>query len=442
MFNKINQLQVFIKTFGCQMNFHDSEKMAGILKEAGYQITLNPENSNVIILNTCSIRSHAEEKVYSQMGRFKELKENKPSLILGISGCVAKEKKEKLFKKIPYLDFIIGPDTICELPSILEKIKLGTREIQSLDDDTNSLNLGLKSVRLNKIKAFVSIMKGCNNFCTYCIVPFVRGKEVSRESKEILDEINHLVKQGIIEITLLGQNVNSYGKDLEENINFADLLNKCSQIENLKRIRFVTSHPKDTSLKLIEVMAKKGNVCENLHLPLQSGSDKILELMNRKHKIKNYIDIIQKIREFIPDISITTDLIVGFPQETDEDFEKTLEVVKQIQFDAAFTFKYSIRLNTPASLMSGQVLEEIKQKRLEKLIQIQREISLKKNNDLIGKKLEVLFENISKKNDKEIMGRTCSNKIVIAKGDFNLIGKFAEVQIKETTSVVLIGEIK
>lgn len=441
MHNKINSLQVFIKTFGCQMNFHDSEKMAGILKEAGYQITINSENADVIIVNTCSIRSHAEEKVYSEIGKFKKLKKNNPSLILGISGCVAREKKEKLFKRISDLDFILGPDTISELPSILEKIRLGIKKIESLDENKNSLNLGLKSIRLNKIKSFISIMKGCNNFCTYCIVPFVRGREVSRESKEILDEIIYLVKQGIIEITLLGQNVNSYGKDLNESIDFADFLNECSQIENLKRIRFVTSHPKDISLKLIEVMAKKNNICEHLHLPLQSGSNKILGLMNRKYKMQDYFNIIQKIRELIPDISITTDLIVGFPQETNEDFEKTLEAIEQIQFDAAFTFKYSIRANTAAGLMFGQIPEEIKQNRLEKLIQIQKKISLKKNNDLIGEKLEVLFENISKKNNKEIMGYTRSNKIVITKGNSDLIGKFAKVEIKETTPIVLKGDL-
>lgn len=423
------------------MNFHDSEKMAGILKKNNYEIVNSFENSDVIILNTCSVRSHAEKKVYSQIGRLKILKEKNPSLVLGITGCVAKDKGENLIKKMPYLNFIISADNIIDIANVIKKCMNGStksivhiKENETFDEDF--------SFRMCKFKAYVSIMKGCNNFCSYCIVPYVRGREISKNPDDILKEVEYLIKQGVKEITLLGQNVNSYGLNFKSfKIDFADLLSQCSQISNFTRIRFVTSHPKDISEKLIMVIKENKNICEHLHLPLQSGSDKILQAMNRGYTLNKYKEIIKKVREIIPQISITTDLIVGFPGESDADFEETLLAVKEIKFDSAFTFKYSNREKTKASLLNNQIQEEIKQIRLQKLINLQKEITYEINKKLEGKTLEVLFEEISKKSKNEISGRTRTNKIVIANGNEKDIGEIHSVKIENSLGYTLKGKI-
>ncbi|MEG6565896.1 tRNA (N6-isopentenyl adenosine(37)-C2)-methylthiotransferase MiaB [Thermoanaerobacterium saccharolyticum] len=441
--NKDRYLKFHIETYGCQMNVHDSEKLAGMLTEMGYQNTDNLEDADVILFNTCCVRQHAEIRIFGRVSQLKELKQRKPNIILGICGCMMQEKEvvEAIRKDYPYIDMVFGTHNLFKFPELLQEALNSDTTIIDVWDDNSNIVEDIPIRRAEGLKAWVNIIYGCNNFCTYCIVPYVRGREKSREPNDILDEIKSLADEGFKEITLLGQNVNSYGNDLSQKVDFADLLYMINDINGIERIRFMTSHPKDISDKLIFAIRDLNKVCEHLHLPVQSGSNRILEKMNRKYTRERYLEIIEKLRDNIPDIAITTDIIVGFPGETDEDFQDTLDLVKKVKYDSAYTFIYSKRKGTVAEKMPDQVNENIKHKRLEELIELQNSISIEKNNEMNGKIVEVLIEGISKRDSDKLTGRTRTNKIVHFKGESNLIGKFADVKIIETKAWTMQGEL-
>ncbi|MDI3310547.1 MAG: tRNA (N6-isopentenyl adenosine(37)-C2)-methylthiotransferase MiaB [Thermoanaerobacterium sp.] len=441
--NKDRYLKFHIETYGCQMNVHDSEKLAGVLTEMGYQHTDNLENADVILFNTCCVRQHAEIRIFGRVSQLKELKQRKPNIILGICGCMMQEKEvvEAIRKDYPYIDMVFGTHNLFKFPELLQEALNSDTTIIDVWDDNSNIVEDIPIRRAEGLKAWVNIIYGCNNFCTYCIVPYVRGREKSREPKDIIDEIKSLADEGFKEITLLGQNVNSYGNDLSQKVDFADLLYMINDINGIERIRFMTSHPKDISDKLIFAMRDLDKVCEHLHLPVQSGSNRILEKMNRKYTREKYLEIIDKLRDNVPDIAITTDIIVGFPGETDEDFQDTLDLVRKVKYDSAYTFIYSKRKGTVAEKMPDQVDEDIKHKRLEELIKLQNGISIEKNNEMNGKIVEVLVEGISKRDNDKLTGRTRTNKIVHFKADPDLIGKFANVKIIETKAWTMQGEL-
>ena len=431
-------LYAYLKTYGCQMNEYDSEIMAGLLGNSGYHLTDNSEEAKVIILNTCYVREKVKHKIYSKLGELRKLKEEKPDLILGLSGCLVQREPEEVLQRAPYLDFILGTSNFYQLPKVLREIsgndnqenQVGKRYTRIVRVEENGvIPEDLPKLRKRRFSAFVSIMRGCNNFCSFCNVPYVRGREVSRLSREILREIEELSQKGYKEVTLLGQNVNSYGKNGKENIDFADLLSLVNRIEGIRRIRFTTSHPKDLSDKLIDQMAHLDKVCEHLHLPVQSGSNKILSRMKRGYTRKHYQNLVDKLRQAIPEITLTTDIIVGFPGEEEEDFRNTLELVETVGFDGAFTFCYSPLRGTEAAQSEERIPAEISGERLRRLIELQQAILLKKNKSLVGRKFEVMVEGISKKNPDEVEGRTRGNKIIIFPGGKNLIGRFIWVEI-------------
>ena len=433
-----NGRKVYIRTYGCQMNEYDSEIMAGLLRNSGYHLTDNSEEAKVIILNTCYVREKVKHKIYSKLGELRKLKEEKPDLILGLSGCLVQKEPEEVLQRAPYLDFILGTSNFYQLPEVLKEIsgndnrkkQVGKRYTRIVRVEENGvIPEDLPKLRKRRFSAFVSIMRGCNNFCSFCNVPYVRGREVSRSSGEILKEIKELSREGCREVTLLGQNVNSYGKNGKENIDFADLLSLVNRIEGLRRIRFTTSHPRDLSDKLIEKMAELDKVCEHLHLPVQSGSNKILSRMKRGYTRKHYQNLVDKLRQAIPEITLTTDIIVGFPGEEEEDFRNTLELVETVGFDGAFTFCYSPLRGTEAAQSEERIPAEISGERLRRLIELQQAILLKKNKSLVGREFEVMVEGISKKNPDEVEGRTRGNKIIIFPGGKNLIGRFIWVEI-------------
>lgn len=417
-------VQIF--TYGCQMNFHDSERIAGILGTEGYQLTDRPEKADLIIFNTCSIREKAEQKFYSDLGRLKRLKRRKPELKIGVGGCIAQQEGERIFERAPYVNLILGPQNI---EILLELIK-SERKV-CLEDRPSYARVKIPTYRSDKVRAWVSIMYGCDNFCSYCVVPYTRGRERSRPWRDIYSEVEELALNGYKEITLLGQNVNSYGKNLEEKIDFPELLYKIHEIDGIERIRFITSHPKDLSQKLIKAMKDLPKICEHIHLPLQSGSDRILKLMNRGYKYSDYKEKVDLLRAEIQGIAITTDIITGFPGETEEDFEKTLKALSEIDFDGIFAFKYSKRPNTAALKLPYHLPEEIKAKRLTKVLEIQDAITLEKNKELIGRDVEILVEGRSKTNKEKMTGRTRTNKIVNFNGSIDLIGKLLTVRIIE-----------
>ena len=412
---------VYIYTFGCQMNIHDSEKMLGLLSGNGYSSTENPENADLIIFNTCAIREKAEHKFYSQLGRAKILKEKNKDLKIVVAGCVAQEAKKIIFKKAPFVDCILGPQNIHLLNDLLmKKQSIATEENPSI-----ALN-EFTTKRQNNLKAWVSIMYGCNNFCSYCIVPYTRGREVSRPSSSIVAEIRELARQGYQEVTLLGQNVNSYRSD----IGFVDLLKQIDAI-NINRVRFVTSHPRDFSVDLINAISDLRSLCEHIHLPLQSGSDSILKAMNRGYSHEEYMKKIDLLKSRIPDIAISTDIIVGFPGETDEDYLDTIKALKEIRFDGIFAFKYSKRKGTKASEMAGQIPDHIKVERLAGILSLQEDITYKKNQELVGSVLEVLIEGPSETDINMLSGRTRTNKIVTIQNSTEIIGSFISVRIEK-----------
>lgn len=388
------------------MNVHDSEKISGVLKSEGYAEAGDPSDADVIIFNTCSIRQKAEQKFFSELGTMKNLKKTNPALKIAVAGCIAQQEGERIIQKAPYVDYVLGPQNINLLKDFIVKGERGV----AIQDNPYLQDIDLPAERTDTVKAFVNIMYGCNNFCSYCIVPYTRGREKSRAAVSIIKEIIDLSEKGFKEVTLLGQNVNSYQSEL----NFPKLLKEINKIDGIERIRFVTSHPKDLSDDLIFAIRDLHKVCEHIHLPLQSGSSKVLELMNRKYTYDEYLKKVRKIKSEIPDITITSDIIAGFPQETHEDHEMTINALKEIEFDGIFAFKYSQRPGTKSSHMDGQIEDEIKSGRLYEILEIQNKITDKKNKTLEGTSQEILIEGLSEKSRYKLTGRTGTNKIFIA----------------------------
>lgn len=433
---------VYIETYGCQMNEHDSEQMQWLLERYHYLPTRNPEKANLIIINTCSVREKPEQKVYSALGRYKKLKE-KRGTILAVAGCVAQQEGGRLLQNIPYVDMVIGTQAIHLLPQLIERVERDGERVceTSMDRGEEYLKAILPQKNFPKVKSFVTIMQGCNHFCSFCIVPYVRGRERSRPSQEIIEEINHLVQRGVKEVCLLGQNVNSYGKGRDGEIGFPELLKRVNQIEGLERIRFTTSHPMDLSDELIQTYGRLEKLCEHIHLPFQSGSDRILKAMHRGYSRASYLEKIERLREVCPSIAITSDVIVGFPGEEEKDFEDTLTLIQKVQFDDLYSFKYSPRKGTRAETFDDEVNEEIKQRRLVLLQSLQKEITLRKNQAYVGRMEEVLVEGRSKQSPQDIMGRTRTNKIVNFRGDSELVGKLVQVRITQGLPHSLRGEL-
>ncbi|MDY4948366.1 MAG: tRNA (N6-isopentenyl adenosine(37)-C2)-methylthiotransferase MiaB [Clostridium cadaveris] len=432
----------FISTFGCQMNEEDSEKMSGMLKSMGYEKAENKEEASIIIFNTCCVRENAELKVFGNLGALKGLKKKRPDLIIGICGCMMQQKgmAEEIMEKFPFVDMIFGTHNAYKFPEYLNRVKQEGKAVCEIYNEETEIVEGLPLDRESSIKAFVTIMYGCNNFCTYCIVPYVRGRERSRKPEDIENEIKDLVANGYKEITLLGQNVNSYGKGLDEEIDFAKLLRRINEIDGLERIRFMTSHPKDLSDDVIYAIRDCEKICEQIHLPVQSGSDDILKKMNRHYDRERYLSIIEKIKKEIPGVAITTDIIVGFPGESEEDFEETLDMIKEVEYDSAFTFIYSRRKYTPADMMLNQVDDSVKHERFNRLVEVVNEICAKKNLEYEGKCVEVLVEGPSKNDDNKLMGRTRTGKLVNFTGSKDSIGKLVNVKITKASSFSLKGE--
>lgn len=429
------------------MNVHDSEKIAGIFVESGHEETSGTGDADVIVLNTCSIRDKAEHKFYTKLGRLKKAKANNPDLRIAVAGCIAQQTGEKLFRRFPYVDFIFGPNNIDSLKGWINNGAQSKPNMRGLVSGQTALELNpdypsmvLPVKREGGVRAWVSIMYGCDNFCSYCVVPFTRGREMSRPSANICEEVEKLVTQGFKEIYLLGQNVNSYGRKLDEDIDFPDLLYKLHKIEGIERIRFVTSHPKDFSKKLIKAMSDLPKVCKHMHLPVQAGSDKILALMNRKYTYNEYKDRIDLLRSNIPEIAITTDIIVGFPGETDEDFRLTIKALSEIEYDGIFSFKYSRRPDTKALEFPDHVNEEIKSERHTEVFKIQEDITYAKNKRLVGTIVEILVEGASETNKEKLTGRTTTNKIVHYHGKMSDIGNMINIRILEAKQHSLYGE--
>lgn len=436
-------LTYHISTFGCQMNFKDSEKLAGILEEIGY-VETETEAADFVLLNTCTVRENANQKVYGHLGILKNYKKKNPHMMIALCGCMMQEELvvEKLKESYRFVDIIFGTHNIYKLAELIQTRLESDRMVVDLWKDAKEIVEDLPSVRKYTFKAGVNIMFGCNNFCSYCIVPYVRGRERSREPEDIIHEIEDMVSEGVVEIMLLGQNVNSYGKTLEHPISFAQLLERVEQIPGLKRIRFMTSHPKDLSDDLITVMAKSEKICRHMHLPVQSGSSRLLERMNRRYTKEHYLELVRKLREAIPDISLTTDIIVGFPGETEEDFEETLDVVRQAEYDSAYTFIYSKRTGTPAANMPDQVPDDVVKERFNRLLQVVAESSAKRTGRLEGQTAEVLVEGISEQDPSMITGRLSNNLLVHFPGDESYIGKLCKVHLDHAKGFYYIGTME
>lgn len=434
--------KLFVKTFGCQMNVNDSEYIVGQLLKLGYSTTEDIFKSNLILLNTCCVRAKVEQKIYSLIGKIKKIKGNNPDVLLGICGCMAQKEKENIFERAPYVDFIFSPSQVNNLEEIINIVKYGNRKYISCENTPEFSFNHIPIKRESKLSAWIQIMRGCNNYCSYCVVPYTRGPEQSRGVSEILSEVKKLAKNKYKEIFLLGQNVNSYGNDLSRSVTFSELLELLNDIDGIERIRFTTSHPKDFSFDLIKTIKKCNKICNHIHLPIQSGSSKILKTMNRKYGIDYYKSIIEEIRNNIDNIAITTDVMVGFPGETENDFKDTLNAFKEIEFDEAYTFIYSNRDNAIASLLPDQVPLQLKKERLWKLIDLQKDISAKINKKLEGEILEVLVDKKSKKHiENQFSGRTGTNKTVVFISKQNLLGQLVKVKIIKSSPWTLYGEL-
>ncbi|MFA5014947.1 MAG: tRNA (N6-isopentenyl adenosine(37)-C2)-methylthiotransferase MiaB [Actinomycetota bacterium] len=433
-------MKFHIETFGCQMNENDTGRIQYLLENVGYEKTEEIEASDIIILNTCTVRESAKNRQYGHIGNLKKIKNLKKDVLICIGGCAAQDLKEKIIKDFPYVDIVFGTHNIADLPDLINRRISTGKSICSIENNGHDPGL-FKVRRKHSFRALVSITIGCNNCCSYCIVPAVRGNEISIEEEKILKNIEELVSDGAIEITLLGQNVNSYGKNLAESCTFPELLRKISAIKDLKRIRFMTSHPKDFSDELVDVIRDNDNIAKHIHLPLQAGSDKILKEMNRSYTRKGYFDIIKNIRNKIPDCAITTDIIVGFPGEEKKDFLQTLDMVKKIRFNRAFTFIYSPRTGTRAAGIEDRIPLVEKKKWFRQLLEIQNTISFEENNKLIGRKFEVLVEGRSSKNNDLLEGRMENNTIINFEGEENLIGKIVPVIVMDARTFYVKGKL-
>ncbi len=451
---------LYINTIGCQMNVYDSERIAQVLKTLQYKLTSSVEKADLIIVNTCAIREKAEQKVFSFLGRLSGMKKGKPGLIIGVGGCVAQQDGEKVLARMPFVDIVFGTHAIARLPEMIKKVESGKSRVVNVDmaPEIYEFQPVEETKNSGSTSRFVTIMQGCDNYCTYCVVPYVRGREMSRLPADIIKEITGLAKSGVREITLLGQNVNSYGKK-EGLCSFPEMLESINEINSIQRIRFTTSHPKDLSLDLIKSFKNLDKLCKHFHLPVQSGSDRILKKMNRKYTSKHYFEKISTLRDYCPEIAISSDFIVGFPGETESDFMETLEMIKTVGFDSLFAFKYSDRPNAPASRLLNKISDAEKKKRLKILLEFQKTITLEKNKSLIGSTQEVLVEGLSKKEStaggngikKRIplqwTGRTSTNKIVNFTGYENcgshkekITGKLIRVRIDRALSNSLQGK--
>jgi tRNA-2-methylthio-N6-dimethylallyladenosine synthase len=436
--------KLYIQTYGCQMNQYDSQRIAQVMKRANYEQTDRIDAADLILLNTCSVRDKSEQKVYSALGGWKELKEHRDGAIIGVGGCVAQQEGEKLLKRVPHLDLVFGTHNIHRLPELVDQVeRLRNRPIETaFYRDPDYMEDPEGRVHVCGAKAFVTIMQGCNKVCSFCIVPHVRGREVSRPSQKIIAEIESLVDQGVREVMLLGQNVNSYGKTSPGEISFAELLRRIETISDLKRIRFTTSHPQDLSPELIEAFADLQKLCEHLHLPVQSGADTVLGRMRRGYTREEYLSRIHVLQERRPGISLSTDIIVGFPRETDAEFEQTVELLEHMEYDEIFSFMYSPRPQTvSAKLYEDDIEDGIKKERLLRVQRLQQGISLKHNRKKIGSVEEVLVDGISRLKNGQVMGRTRTNRIVNLKASETLIGEFVSVRITGATANSLVGEL-
>ncbi len=429
-----------IKTYGCQMNIHESEKLAGILEAAGYKPTEDEKTADIIVFNTCCVRENAEDKVYGHIGNLKKLKAVKKNMIIAVGGCMTQQKaaSEKLLKTFPFVDIVFGTHNLENFKAMLDE-KQSHKHVVDVDE-TDIVYEGTPKKRTSYPNAWVNISYGCNNFCTYCIVPYVRGRERSRKKEDIIKECEELIKEGYKEITLLGQNVNSYGNDLSDGTNFADLIKEIANIKGKFRLRFMSSHPKDFTDEMIKAISYSDKICNCVHLPVQAGSTKILKLMNRKYTREYYLERLAALRKIIPGAAVTTDIMVGFPQETEEDFQDTLSLVKEADFSGAFTFVYSRRSGTVADKMDGQIPEEISTDRIMRLIEAQNEVSRLQSEKYIGKTVEILCEDFDEKKNR-YLGRDEYGKMAYFGSEENLIGKFVNVKINSANGISLIGEV-
>lgn len=418
-------------TYGCQMNEHDSEVMAGILEEMGYRPARSREEADVILINTCCVRETAENKVFGLLGELRKLKMDRPGLLIGVGGCMTQQKDvaRKIRERFSHVDLVFGTHNLPRLKELLLQAKEGQQRVVELLDHAGPAPEGLPVKRASGIKAWVVVTYGCNNYCTYCIVPYVRGRECSRRPENILAEIRSLADLGYREVTLLGQNVNSYGRDLPSKVDFAALLEEVNGIAGISRIRFTTSHPRDFTDRLISVIAAGEKICEHVHLPVQAGSNRILRMMNRGYTREDYLRLVEKIRRTIPGVALTTDIMVGFPGETDEDFALTMDLVEEVRFDSAFMFIYNVRPGTPAADFPGQVEDRVKRERIKALIDRQNQITKEINAGEVGKTYQVLVDGQSKTNSQMLGGRTRTNKLVVFPGPLSLVGKFVDVEI-------------
>ncbi|MGA9405652.1 MAG: tRNA (N6-isopentenyl adenosine(37)-C2)-methylthiotransferase MiaB [Bacteroidota bacterium] len=429
--------QVYIETYGCQMNVADSEVVLSIMNDTGFGITQNPGEADIIFVNTCSVRDNAEQRVHQRISTLKNYKRKNPSVLIGVLGCMAERLRTELIDKTSVVDMVVGPDEYRRLPELVENAFNGQRgiavklsRVENYDD--------IMPLRTEGINAWISVMRGCDKFCTFCVVPFTRGRERSRKLQSIVEEVERLSERGFKEITLLGQNVNSYH---DGEFDFADLIRRVSEVDRSIRIRFMTPHPQDMSEKLIGAIAENENTCNSIHLPIQSGSNRILQLMNRTYTVEQYFNLVDKIRSAIPGATLSTDIIAGFPTETENDHKQTLEVIREIGYDGAFTFKYSPREHTKAWEMDDDVADEVKVDRLNEIIELQQNISLEKNRRLVGTTVEILVERESAKSGDEWMGRTDTNKVTVFPKDGSCIGEIVKIKIDRCNSATLFGAI-
>ena len=429
-----------ILVYGCQMNIADAERMEGQLQGAGYMRTEETADADIILINTCCVRETAEDKVYGKIGEIKKIKEKNPKLIFGIAGCMAQKEGDNLMRRAPHIDFVLGTGKVQELTRIIAEIAAEHTSVVDVALSDSEIAENLPVARGGKFSAWVPIMYGCNNYCTYCIVPYVRGRERSRSPEEVVAEVQRAVAEGYREVTLLGQNVNSYGKD-HKRADFADLLRMVDEVEGIRRVRFMTSHPKDIGDKLIDTIKNGTHICEHIHLPVQYGSSRSLKAMNRGYTVERYRERALRVRESLPEASLTTDLIVGFPGETDEDFAEMLSFLREMRYDSAYTFLYSKRSGTPAATMAEQVPDDVKHARLNALMEAQNTISREINERLLGRTLEVMVEGASKNDPAVWSGRTRTNKIVLFPHGAEQEGDFVQVCVTQPQTWVLKGEI-
>jgi tRNA-2-methylthio-N6-dimethylallyladenosine synthase len=430
-------------TYGCQMNENDSERLSGQLRTLGYETTESLDEADVVIINTCCVRESAEKKIYGKIGELKRYKTLNPNLLVIVAGCMAQKDREKLFKKAPHIDVVLGTYNTHTLIEVVREWQENREPILAVWEQAEQMTADVPSVRKSSTVAWVPIMYGCNNFCTYCIVPYVRGRERSRSKDEIVEEIRQLGRDGFKEITLLGQNVNSYGKDLGVGNSFAELLTAVDEVEEIERIRYMTSHPRDMNEEVVKVIANSRRICRQFHLPVQAGSNDVLKRMNRGYSREDYLELVSIIRRYMPDATLSTDVIVGFPGETDEDFSETMRLFREVEFDAAYTFIFSCRSGTPAATMPEQVPLALKKARLQQLMDLQNEISLKRNRLLEGKTVAVMVEGESKNDASRLVGRTDGNKLVLWKRDGSeVIGHCIDIEIEKAQTWLLKGRVK